>query len=1223
MCFLACILPAYSQFTEESLNSSNGDRLGFLQYKPAEYNQDVNTKYPIIIFLHGIGERGDGTTQLRNVTCCGLPRIIKLGHKMRFTWNGKTETFLVLAPQCPTKYGMWPAIFVEELIKYAKQNLRIDPDRIFLTGLSMGGGGTYRFISTAAENPLSITAAATIAAPCTFSNGKYVADAKLPLWSFHAADDPTASVTCTEAAITKINAAHPEVVPLKTIWPTGGHIVWDRVYTDTSYKYDGILNIYEWFLGQNRKLPINKLPKADAGSDLTTTTGTGVVTLDATRSFDTDGKLVRYVWKKISGPSAGVITNAFGPNSSTTVTGLSIPGTYQYQLAVVDDRASFDKDTISVVVNGGNAVSNKAPVAKAGTDLNLTLPVNTATLNGSGSFDEDGYVASYAWTKVSGPGVTIGNPKNVSASISGLLEGTYSFKLTVTDNKGVTSEDLVTIVVNPAIAPVNVVPVAKAGTDLSITLPENTVKLDGSASSDKDGSIAAYGWTKVSGPSLTFSAPGSAITNLNGLVEGVYSIKLTVTDDKGAKSDDIINITVKPAPAPSNIDPVANAGNDITITLPLNKTTLDGSGSTDADGTIKSYLWSRISGPAQYKIADPAAAKTAFSNLVEGVYVMKLVVTDNSGATHQDVVDITVKARVLPPNILPVSKAGNDVTIMLPINKVTLNGNGSTDEDGTISSYSWSKVDGPSHFLIVNPNAANTGINNLEEGVYQFRLRVIDNRGGTSDDTIKVTVNPAPPPVNLAPVAQAGSNKTITLPANSVTLNGNTSTDADGTITKYTWSFVSGPGSYSIANAALAVTNVSGLTEGSYYFRLLVEDNDGATDADTLIVKVNAALTPEPPANVAPVARAGNDVIITLPEETTQLVGTGSGDEDGTIISYSWTKISGPSQFEIADHNSSVTDVQRLTEGEYAFRLEIKDNDGGIASDTVIVTVIGALNVAPLANAGSDFAVSMPDPFIQLDGLGSNDPDGAIATYNWTRISGSGAITIVNSTTATPTVIGVQAGEYVFELTVTDEKGLSSTDQVTVTVGDGSGDHPLAGAGEDQFITSPENKALLNGGDSYDANGRLVSYSWKQVSGPSTATLLTPDEVITEALNLEVGEYVFTLTVIDNDGGTSTDKITIKVTSPVSNLRFEQQVNVYPNPARSSLNVQFSSDTTGKARITIYDITGVGVHTMIKEKTQYDFNQNLNINDLKAGVYYMEIVIGDKLKLVKKFIKQN
>src|SRR4051812_46607271 len=156
-------------FTQEGINVSNGDFLGFLQYKPAEYDRQPDTKYPLIIFLHGIGERGIGTTQLRNVTCCGLPRIVKLGNKMKFTWNGKTETFIVIAPQCPKKYGMWPTVFVDELIKYAKQNLRIDPNRIFLTGLSMGGGGTLKYISNAPQFPMNLAAAATICAPCTFS----------------------------------------------------------------------------------------------------------------------------------------------------------------------------------------------------------------------------------------------------------------------------------------------------------------------------------------------------------------------------------------------------------------------------------------------------------------------------------------------------------------------------------------------------------------------------------------------------------------------------------------------------------------------------------------------------------------------------------------------------------------------------------------------------------------------------------------------------------------------------------------------------------------------------------------------------------------------------------------------------------------------------------------------------------------------------------------------
>lgn len=1326
LCFFVCIiagfLPAHSQLIPKSLNSSTGDLLGFLEYKPAEYDEDVNTKYPIIIFLHGIGERGNGTTQLQNVTCCGLPRIIKLGHKMRFTWNGKTETFLVLSPQCPEKYGMWPAVFITELIDYAKNNLRIDTNRIFLTGLSMGGGGTFRFISTAPENPQKLAAAATICSPCTFSNGDYVADAKLPLWSFHAADDNTALAYCTEAAITRINYANPEVKPLKTIWPTGGHIVWDRVYTDTSYKYDGVLNIYEWFLGQNKSLRPNKLPTANAGSDINITTAEAMTTLSAAASTDPDGHLVRYVWKKISGPSAGVITNAFGPNVSTTVTGLTVAGAYQYELSVVDDRAGFHKDTIIVnVAPGGTPPVNKPPVAKAGNDITITLPDNTATLNGSTSFDEDGSIVSYQWAKTAGPGATFSNPNSVSLSLSQLVEGVYTFTLTVTDNKGAQGNDQVTITVNkapetpvnkPPVAragndiivvlpnntttldggassdedgsiasyawsklsgpaqfkiadpnaartelslltegvyvfrltvtddkgashqdvidvhvkaappPPNKAPVARAGSDISITLPVNTVEIDGSASSDEDGSIVYYAWSKVSGPTLSIANSNAAKTTLNNLLEGAYSIKLTVRDDKGLESEDLLTIVVNPAPSPSNKNPVARAGNDIHLTLPENKTTIDGSASSDEDGTITTYLWTKLSGPAQYKLADPNAAKTELSQLVEGLYMFRLKVTDNKGATHQDVLDIYVKAPAAPANKPPVARAGNDIAITLPVNKVTLNGNSSSDEDGSINSYAWSKISGPSSFHIANPNAASTEVLNLIEGEYQFALRVTDDKGDIDMDTLKVTVNPAPAPVNHAPVAQAGSNKNITLPVNTVSLDGSSSSDQDGTIVKYTWSFVSGPSSWSIEQANNAIATAKGLVEGTYAFRLLVEDDMGALDADTMTVTVNSASVPPPPANKAPTARAGDDITITLPTDHITLDGSASTDTDGTIVSYQWSKLSGPVQYTIEQAGAASTEVQHLIEGTYQFRLEVKDNEGAVHADTIKLIVLPAPNMAPIADAGKDFQVSLPDPMIQLNGLASNDPDGEIVSYKWTRISGPGAITIINSNTSTPKVIGVSEGEYVFELLVTDANGATSTDRVKVTVISGTNEHPLAAAGPDQTIISPSTYALLNGGDSYDADGRLVSYTWKQLSGPSTALMFTPDEVITEVENLEIGEYIFELTVIDDKGSSSVDKVHIVVSSPGSNLRYEETVRIYPNPSRSSVNLQFNSDSTGKARIIIYSVNGVAVQSIIAEKPRFDFNKTLDVHHLKAGLYYVEIIVADKQKIVTKFIKQ-
>ena len=140
--------------------------------------------------------------------------------------------------------------------------------------------------------------------------------------------------------------------------------------------------------------------------------------------------------------------------------------------------------------------------------------------------------------------------------------------------------------------------------------------------------------------------------------------------------------------------------------------------------------------------------------------------------------------------------------------------------------------------------------------------------------------------VNLPPVANAGSDQTITLPTNTLTLSGNGS-DADGTVVSYAWTKISGPSTYNIVNTSSAVTDVSGLVQGVYQFQLKVTDNNGAIGTDIIQITVNAA------ANISPTANAGLDKTIILPTNSVSLAGSGT-DADGTVVSYLWTKIFGP-----------------------------------------------------------------------------------------------------------------------------------------------------------------------------------------------------------------------------------------------------------------------------------------------------------------------------------------
>ncbi len=606
----------------------------------------------------------------------------------------------------------------------------------------------------------------------------------------------------------------------------------------------------------NVATPVNQFPVAYTGGNLTITLPVNTVTANGSQSYDPDGSIQSYNWTKIEGPTQFNIVSA--TQAQTAINNL-VQGVYRFELKVTDNSGAVSKDTMTVIVNAA-PVPNQAPVSVAGLDQTITLPLNTVTLNGTGSYDPDGSIVSYKWNKIAGPAAfNIVSSTQAQSAVSNLAQGVYKFELVVTDNKGATGKDTVQITVNAA-PPANIAPVADAGNDRVITLPANSLTVSGAASYDTDGSISAYFWTKISGPTaFTIATPAQAQTAINGLVQGVYKFELRVTDNKGAIGKDTIVITVNPA-AP-NQAPVANAGNNVTITLPTNSLTLNGSSSYDPDGTITAYQWTKLNGPAQFTIATPTQRQTLVSNLVQGTYSFVLMVTDNSGATAKDTVTVIVDAGVV--NQLPVANAGTSIVITLPVNTITANGGNSYDPDGTIVTYTWTKVAGPGQFNIASPSQKQTVINNLVQGIYKFELKVTDNKGALAKDTLVVTVNPNEPAPNQLPVADAGENKTITFPVDKVVLDGSKSYDPDGIILTYQWSMLSGPSRAVIVGANAQKAEATELLPGEYRFKLVVTDNRGGQDDTTVVVNViptesSARVYPNPAHNTINVAIESN-----------------------------------------------------------------------------------------------------------------------------------------------------------------------------------------------------------------------------------------------------------------------------------------------------------------------------------------------------------------------------
>ncbi len=1129
-------------------------QIGYYEYLPPDYFTNSNN-YPIVIFFHGMGERGNGTTEINKVSNIGPPKFVKNGYKF---------PFILISPQLKTSFGNWPTWYMDEVVEHVRSYLRVDPSRIYITGLSLGGGGAWEYGYTF---PQKVAALVPVCGGYnTTSKACILANNNIPIWASHGDKDTVVPMSRTVNMVNAIKACVPAInpTPILTIYPNVAHNAWDYAYrTDNSLHTP---NVYEWMMGFTKGGV-----SVSAGLDVTLNLPTNSTTISAIASTSS-GTITSYAWTKVSGPAV-TITNA-----SSNIVSLSgmVAGIYTFRITATNSLGQTNTDDVKVNVISGN----QNPVANAGADKTITLP-SFLTLNGTGS-DPDGTITSYVWIQLSGPTITLGAQNAASLILNNLVPGIFVFSFTVTDNNGATATDLITVTINGAATNQN--PVANAGVDKTLNLPTNSTTLTGSGS-DPDGTIATYSWSKVSGPAATLTNANTATLSLSGLIAGSYVFRLTVTDNNGASANDQATVTVIAA----NQAPIANAGSAITITLPTNSTNIVGSG-TDADGSIATYAWTQVAGPNTASLTNSTLPTLTASNLIQGVYTFRLTVTDNLGATGFANVTVTVNAA--PVNSAPTANAGTDQTITLPTNSLVIAGSGN-DSDGSISTYLWTKSSGPSATL-TNQSTTTLTASNLVAGTYVFRLTVTDNLGATGFDNITVTVQPAA--VNQSPLVDAGPDFSLTLPTNSTDIFASAS-DPDGTINTYLWTKVSGPAA-TLSGAGTTTLSVTGMVAGNYIFRLTVTDNLGATANDDVNVTVASG-------NQPPTVVASDDEIITLPTSSTNLIAVAS-DPDGTIASYLWTNLSGPAAPTLGGATTSSLAISNLVAGTYVFRITVTDNNGATAFDNVTVIVQTATNLSPAANAGPDKSITLPTNSTNFSGSGS-DPDGTITNYTWTQISGA-ALTLANNNTTTLTVSGAVAGTFTFRLTVTDNNGATGFDDVILTVTAAAVNQaPVADAGLNRSVTLPQNTLNLTGTGS-DADGSISSYSWIKVSGP-TVTLTNASNATVSLSNLLEGTYIFRLTVADNGGLTSSDQVTVTVLPavvnqiPIANGGADVTLTL---PANSVTLFGNGSDTDGSIAAYSWTKFSGPAATLTNASTP-----NLSITDLVQGVYIFRLTVTD------------
>ncbi len=211
--------------TAVRVKTDEGERETTIRYLlalPAEYDRQQEQKWPLVLFLHGSGERGD---DIEKVKIHGPPKLVAAG---------KEFPFVLVSPQCESG-SRWNAQELAKLVDHLANTYRIDRQRLYVTGLSMGGSGTWSLVS---EYPKLFAAAIPICGRGDLANVPKFA--KLPIWIFIGAKDRAETVQNCETMAAELKKVGGDV-QLK-VYPDLPHDCWTVTYENPE--------VYDWLLKQ-------------------------------------------------------------------------------------------------------------------------------------------------------------------------------------------------------------------------------------------------------------------------------------------------------------------------------------------------------------------------------------------------------------------------------------------------------------------------------------------------------------------------------------------------------------------------------------------------------------------------------------------------------------------------------------------------------------------------------------------------------------------------------------------------------------------------------------------------------------------------------------------------------------------------------------------------------------------------------------------------------------
>jgi len=322
---------------QEAYESPAGTK--FLLYTPPGYSSGTST-FPLLLSLHSRGEVGDDLTELTSKNPEEMPsRLIYLNR-----WP-QDLPFIVLTPQLRPEEGdpdpkwgpQWPAEYIDEVVRYVIANFRVDLGRIYVTGMSKGGIGTWTYASAYPDKVaaiIPISGRSDLTKACAVKN--------IPTWVFHGDGDELVTPEYSIDMVNAIKACQPPGVykPHLNILHARNHNGWNEVYNGSSgYR------IYEWLLKFSKGDTSNKNPYVNAGPDLRIKLRNDPLHIIGD-FFDSDGEITNVIWKQTGGtPLTLSNTGSELLNLSGLTTGL-----YEFELTVTDDKGGQSSDKVALEI---------------------------------------------------------------------------------------------------------------------------------------------------------------------------------------------------------------------------------------------------------------------------------------------------------------------------------------------------------------------------------------------------------------------------------------------------------------------------------------------------------------------------------------------------------------------------------------------------------------------------------------------------------------------------------------------------------------------------------------------------------------------------------------------------------------------------------------------------------------------------------------------------------